>query len=190
MTMEDEKMSGHPINQAIIAQLLFDLRNGQLRRALDMGFSEEDLTLLQDPEMLSVLVNSSVRWSTVSVNAEVMHRLLSRVKDSDKEIQMIDLMLKYGASSKLLAEAFGLDPREVALRKRVKGIDKKQGRWQEITEEQDHLLWREWQAKIQQYQLDKHDALDMAKVCMILSKKHGIQMAMIWQAMEKWIEMP
>ncbi|OTP81487.1 hypothetical protein B6D08_09780 [Gilliamella apicola] len=98
-------MSGHPINQAIIAQLLFDLRNGQLRRALDMGFSEEDLTLLQDPEMLSVLVNSSVRWSTVSVNAEVMHRLLSRVKDSDKEIQMIDLMLKYGASILSLDQA-------------------------------------------------------------------------------------
>lgn len=183
-------MSGHPINQAIIAQLLFDLRNGQLRRALDMGFTEEDLALLQDPEMLSVLINSSVRWSTVSVNSEVMRRLLGRVKDSDKEIQMIDLMLKYGASSKLLAEAFGLDPREVALRKRVKGIDKKQGRWQEITEEQDHQLWREWQDKIKQYQLDKNDALDMAKVCMILSKKHGIQMAMIWQAMEKWIEMP
>jgi len=126
----------------------------------------------------------------VSINVDVMRRLLGHVKDSDNEIQMIDLMLKYGASSKLLAEAFGLDPREVALRKRIKGIDKKQGRWQEITEEQDHALWHEWQDKIKQYQLDKHDALDMAKVCMILSKKHGIQMAMIWQAMEKWIEMP
>lgn len=103
-----------------------------------------------------------MRWSTVSINAEVMHRLLSRVKDSDKEIQMIDLILKYGASSKSLSEAFELAPREVALRK--------------------------WQDKIKQYQLDKHDELDMAKVCMILSKKHGIQMAMIWKTMEKWIE--
>lgn len=68
-----------------------------------------------------------MRWSTVSVNSEVMRRLLGRVKDSDKEIQMIDLMLKYGTSSKLLAEAFGLDPGEVALRKQVKGTDKKQG---------------------------------------------------------------
>lgn len=34
-------MSGHPINQAIIAQLLFDLRNGQLRRALDMGLPKK-----------------------------------------------------------------------------------------------------------------------------------------------------
>lgn len=129
-----------------------------------------------------------MRWSTVSINAEVMHRLLSRVKDSDKEIQMIDLILKYGASSKSLSEAFELAPREVALRKWIKGIDKKQGRWQEITEEQEHLLWRKWQDKIKQYQLDKHDELDMAKVCMILSKKHGIQMAMIWKTMEKWIE--
>lgn len=38
--MEDEKYVWSS-NQAIIIQLLFDLRNGQLRRALDMGFTEE-----------------------------------------------------------------------------------------------------------------------------------------------------
>lgn len=29
----------HPLNQAVVAQALHDLRNGQLRRCLSMGFS-------------------------------------------------------------------------------------------------------------------------------------------------------
>jgi hypothetical protein len=31
----------HPLNQAVIAQALHDLRNGQLRRCKAMGFGEE-----------------------------------------------------------------------------------------------------------------------------------------------------
>lgn len=177
----------HPINQAVISQVLFDLRNGQLRRSLEMGFSEEDIRLLKDPEMVSVLLNTPVRWSTVKVDSEVMRRLLLRVRDSDKEIAIIDWMLKLGASSKMISDVFGLDQREVAFRKRVLDIDKKQGRWQEITDQQNHQLWREWKAKIEQYQLDMQNLMDMAKICIILAKTHEIPMAMIWQAMEKWI---
>lgn len=33
----------HPLNQAVIAQALYDLRNGQLRRCKAMGFSEAEL---------------------------------------------------------------------------------------------------------------------------------------------------
>lgn len=180
-------MSRHPLNQAVIAQVLFDLKNGQLRRSLDLGFDEEDIRQLKDPEWVSMLLNTSVRWSTVIVHSDVLKRLKNRTQDSEKEIAMIDTMLRLGASSKMIADVFGLNQREVAFRKRVLDIEKKQGRWQEITEEQDHQLWREWKKKIEQYQLNQHDLMDMAKVCMILAKTHEIPMAMIWQAMEKWI---
>lgn len=180
-------MSRQPLNQAIIAQVLFDLRNGQLRRSLEMGFTEEDIRLLKDPELVSVLLNTPVRWSTVKVDCDVMRRLLNRVQDSDKEIAIIDLMLNLGASSKMIADVFGLDQREIAFRKRVLNIEKKQGRWSEVSDEQNHHLWREWKTKIEQYQLDIHDPMDMAKVSMILAQKHDIEMAKIWQAMQDWI---
>src|SRR3989344_3041169 len=41
----------HPLNQAVIAQALHDLRNGQLRRCLGMGFGEEELDGLKHPEL-------------------------------------------------------------------------------------------------------------------------------------------
>src|SRR3989344_5271256 len=43
----------HPLNQAVIAQALHDLRNGQLRRCLGMGFGEEELDALNSPELVS-----------------------------------------------------------------------------------------------------------------------------------------
>ena len=37
----------HPLNQAVIAQALYDLRNGQLRRCKAMGFGEAELDALK-----------------------------------------------------------------------------------------------------------------------------------------------
>ena len=79
-------MSRHPLNQAVIAQVLFDLKNGQLRRSLDLGFDEEDIRQLKDPEWVSMLLNTSVRWSTVIVHSDVLKRLKNRTRDSEKEI--------------------------------------------------------------------------------------------------------
>ncbi len=50
----------HPLNQAVIAQALHDLRNGQLRRAKSMGFEDADLDALKHPAMASVLANARV----------------------------------------------------------------------------------------------------------------------------------
>lgn len=180
-------MSGHPLNHYVISQVLFDLRNGQLKSSIELGFSEEDIRLLKDPKKMSVLLNTSVRWVNAKVDPNVIHRLWNRIEDHDKEIYIIDEMLKLGASSKLISDVFGLDQREVAFRKRVLDIEKKQGRWPEITEEQSHQLWHEWKTKIDQYHLDIHNLMDMAKVCMVLARKHDIPMAMIWQAIEQWI---
>ena len=50
----------NPLNQAVIAQALYDLRNGQLRRCKAMGFGEEDLDALKHPALITVLANASV----------------------------------------------------------------------------------------------------------------------------------
>lgn len=180
-------MSRQLLNQAVISQLLSDLRNGQLRSSLDMGFTEDDIRLLQDPEVVSLLSNTSVKWAAVKVIPEVMHGLLNRVNDLEKETLILDEMIRRGASSKMISDIFGLNPRDVAFRKKVLQIDMKQGRWKELEEETNHKIWHEWQAKIEQYQLDISNAMDMAKVCMILAKDYQVPMAMIWPSIEKWI---
>ena len=82
----------NPLNQAVIAQALYDLRNGQLRRCKAMGFSETELDALKHPAMVSVLANANVSWCSVSVNREVLRRLLSQAQDVEKEIATVDRM--------------------------------------------------------------------------------------------------
>ena len=74
----------HPLNQAVIAQALHDLRNGQLRRCKAMGFGDDDLDALKHPGLISVLVNASVSWCSVSINREVLRRLLVQALDVEK----------------------------------------------------------------------------------------------------------
>lgn len=181
-------MSSQPVNQAILSQFLGDQRNGQFRRSQEVGFTEKHIRLLQDKKRVELLESTPVRWTVVRVDPNILDRLLECADKAEKEIAILDAMLKLGASSQMIADIFGYNQRDIAFRKRVLEIDKKQGRWQEVTEEQNHELWHKWKAKIAQYQLDIENLTDMAKVCMILAKNSGIPMAMIWSAMRKWME--
>lgn len=57
--------TAHPLNQAVIAQALYDLRNGQLRRCKLMGFGEAELDALKHPALISVLANANVSWCSI-----------------------------------------------------------------------------------------------------------------------------
>ena len=87
-----------PLNQAMIAQVLQDLRNGQLRRCLAMGFTEQQLAALKRPELLSVLANAQVNWCTVKVNDTVVQRILTQAIALQDEVTTIDRLLRAGAS--------------------------------------------------------------------------------------------
>lgn len=114
----------HPLNQAVIAQALYDLRNGQLRRCKLMGFGEEELDALKHPALISVLANANVSWCSVTVNREVLRRLLKQAQDVEKEIATVDRMLRLGASTEMVSRFYGLTHQEVALRREVLGLPK------------------------------------------------------------------
>src|SRR3546814_14190493 len=118
----------NPLNQAVLAQALYDLRNGQLRRCKAMGFGEEELDALKHPALISVLANANVSWCSVSVNREVLRRLLKQAQDVEKEIATVDRMLRLGASTEMVSRFYGLTHQEVALRREVFGLPKRKGR--------------------------------------------------------------
>ena len=138
----------HPLNQAVIAQALHDLRNGQLRRCKAMGFGEEELDALKHPELVSMLVNATVSWCSVSVNREVLKRLLSQVHDVEREIATVDRMLRLGASTEMVSKFYGLTHQEVALRRDILGLPKRKGRHPVLNEAQDVALWERWKAGV------------------------------------------
>lgn len=178
----------HPLNQAVIAQALHDLRNGQLRRCKAMGFGEVELDALKHPALVSVLVNASVSWCCVSVNREVLKRLLTQVNDVEREIATVDRMLRLGASTEMVSRYYGLTHQEVALRRDILGLPKRKGRHPVLDEQQDAALWERWKAGVVERGIALEDDTAMLSLSMDLAETMTLPMSVIWAAIRNWID--
>lgn len=178
----------HPLNLAVIAQALGDLRSGQWRRCEAMGFSAGDLEALKHPSAVGALINAQVPWCSVSVNSKVLQRLIAQARDVEREIQTIDRMLRLGASTEMVSEFYGLTHPEVALRRQVLSLPDRKGRWPELTEAQDTALWERWHAERQSRGIGVEDETAMLALGADLAEEQTLPLALVWSAIRKWIE--
>ncbi|MFK4136638.1 coproporphyrinogen III oxidase [Pseudomonas luteola] len=187
----------HPLNQAIINQVLHDIRNGQTRKVMAMGFHEQDLLALKEAQLVSLLVNSKVPWVSVTVNQDVLRRIMGQAARDEQQERMIDRALRLGASSALMEQLFGLTHKEVALRRSVLGIPSKKGRWPAITEAQEHDLWDRWNTLQKQYKVDYRDNIAVLDLVMLLVEEQasgipglddGPPLTAIWSTVQSWID--
>lgn len=178
----------HPLNQAVIAQALHDLRNGQLRRAKSMGFEDEDLDALKHPAMASLLANAVVSWCSVTVNRDVLRRLLDQMDNVTKEIQVIDRLLRLGASTEIISHFYGLTHQEIAVRRSVIGLPKRKGRHPVLTEEQDSELWNQWSESVKVRGVALTDETAMLGVAADLAESMNLPISVIWSAIGRWID--
>jgi len=178
----------HPLNQAVIAQALHDLRNGQLRRCKAMGFGEQELEALKHPALVSVLVNATVSWCSVKVNRDVLQRLLSQVRDVEKEIATVDRMLRLGASTEMVSKFYGLTHQEVALRRDILGLPKRKGRHPVLSEAQENALWARWKPAARERGIALEDDAAMLELTLDLAEEQDLPASVIWAVIRSWID--
>ena len=178
----------HPLNQAVIAQAMHDLRNGQLRRCQAMGFGERELDALKHPALVSVLINATVSWCSVKVNREVLQRLLRQVDDVEKEIATVDRMLRLGASTDMVSKFYGLTHQEVALRRDILGLPKRKGRHPVLSEEQDTELWKCWKPMVEQRGIALNDDMAMLSLTLDLAADLTLPASVVWATVQSWID--
>lgn len=178
----------HPLNQAVVAQALHDLRNGQLRRCLSMGFSERELDVLKQPALVSLLANAQVPWCSVKVNTDVLWRLVSQLNDIEQEIATVDRMLRVGASTEMVSTFYGLTHQEVALRRDIIGLPKRKGRHPVLNEEQETSLWKRWKSALDERGIALDDDSAMLTLAMDLAEALSLPMSVIWAAIRSWID--
>lgn len=178
----------HPLNQAVIAQALHDLRNGQLRHCQAMGFSAKTLEALKHPAKVSVLANAKVAWCSVKINGDVVQRLLDQMGDVEKEIAAIDRMLRLGASTDMISEFHGLTHQEVALRRQMLNLPQRKGRWPVLSETEDSALWQHWQSRVKSAGVDLRDDLAMLSIGMDLAEEQALPLSVVWNAIRSWID--
>lgn len=178
----------HPLNLAVALQVLNNMRNGQLRSCLAMGFAEQDLKDLIEPQCMSVLVNAPVPWFRVVVDSLVVQRLLAQARDTEED-QLIMCALQNGASSPLIHDLFGLSAKEVALRRHMLGLPNRKGRWPAVNQEQERSLWDRWTSLTRETPIDPRDSRALLKVAIKMSQSvPPLNLTMVWNTLQSWIE--
>jgi hypothetical protein len=176
------------LNHALIAQVLHDLHNGQIRRIRAMGFDEAVLEALKHPAIASMLANSTVSWCSVTINHDAMRCLLQRVSEIDHETDEIDRLLRLGATTEILGEFYGLTNQEVALRRTVIGLPKRKGRHRMLSDEESTELWRRCRATVRQEQIDPQDKRAILRMAADMAEQMALPLAVIWNALRSWIK--
>ncbi|CAB5670061.1 Protein of uncharacterised function (DUF2857) [Delftia tsuruhatensis] len=179
--------SPHPLNQAVIAQALHDLRNGQIRRCKAMGFGDAELEALKHPALTSVLANAMVSWCSISINVDVFKRLLNQAREGEREIAAVDRMLKLGASTEMVGQFYGLTHQEVALRRDILGLPKRRGRHPVLDEQQDTLLWQRLKARSEEQTVSLDDDMVALEIAMDLAEDMALPLSVVWAAVKSWV---
>lgn len=180
--------SPHPLNHAVLAQALHDLRNGQLRRCQAMGFSASALEALKQPALVSVLANAKVAWCSVRINGDVLKRLLDQGRGVAEEIATIDRMLRLGASTEMVSEFHGLTHQEIALRRTMLNLPQRKGRRPVLSEAEDNRLWTCWHTQVALRGTDVKDDAAMLEIAMDLAADQSLSLSVVWSAIRHWIK--
>ncbi|CRM57364.1 DUF2857 domain-containing protein [Pseudomonas sp. 25 R 14] len=180
-------VSFNVLNQAMLAQVLHELRLGNPLRCKALGLSEDDIYLLQSlaPTTLSRLTHASVSWVDVKIDSPVLHRLIEQAERDEQNERLINRALKLGASSAIMSQWFGLAHSETALRRRLLKIETRKGRPQQLSEAQEHALWQRWcQLRTQDSSEDQLDAM------MMLAEEQQISLTSVWQQIDHYSTEP
>lgn len=92
------------LNQAMLTQVLHELRQGNWQRCKALGLGEDDLNLLQSlpPTTLSRLAHASVSWVEIRIDSLVLRRLIEQADRDEQNERLINRALKLGASSTIM----------------------------------------------------------------------------------------
>jgi hypothetical protein len=176
-------LSFNVLNQAMLTQVLHELRLGNPQRCKALGLDEDDINLLQSlpPTTLSRLAHATVPWVEIKIDSAVLHRLIAQAERDEQNERLINRALKLGASSAIMYQYFGLAHSETALRRRLLKIDIRKGRPPHLDEAQEHALWQRWcQLRVHDGEADRLDAM------MVLAEEQQISLTIVWQQIEQY----
>ncbi|UDJ86365.1 DUF2857 domain-containing protein [Erwinia amylovora] len=180
-------MSLHNLSQAtttILSSLLMDVKNGNIRRCESLGMSVEEIRALSQLSLdeLHYLSQSHVSVLDVTINHENFWLMLNQARIEQKRMLMIDRALELGGSMELMEKYFGMSPSEVSARRRLMGIETRQGRTQSLSEPQDTSLWPEWKTA----GLSSPDSHQALEVMMLAAEQYSLSLTAVWTRVCQW----
>jgi hypothetical protein len=124
----------------------------------------------------------------VTVNRDVLQRLLRQVDDVAREIAAVDRMLRLGASTEMVSKFYGLTHQEVALRRDVLGLPKRKGRYPVLNEAEDTALWERFKPAVDERRIALDDDRTMLDLTLDLAEALALPASVIWATVRSWID--
>ena len=174
------------VNQAVLTHIVQALKEGQIRYCESLGFSPQELyelTRLTADDIL-FLSNSAVQFIAISIDHDMLGRMLARMEQERLFQQRLEEALTLGASIEFINHYFGLSTPEVCARRRLIGLFVRQGRNNAPDEQAETLVWNEWQ-KTGVKKLDSSEALT---AMMAMAREHDLSLTVIWNLLRQWTQ--
>ncbi|KMW72127.1 hypothetical protein TI10_16290 [Photorhabdus luminescens subsp. luminescens] len=173
------------VTNALLTQLVMELKSGYLRRCESLGLMDEEMRMLHSltVEDLHYLMNSPVSVLTLRIHHENFALMLQQARREQKRLQRLDQALMLGGSIELMQHYFGLTSVEVSSRRRMLGIEARQGRCLMLADKESAEVWRLWKTHVTD--LDSADGLD---VMMQAAEQLAVSLTAVWNAVRGWIE--
>ncbi|MDJ4288750.1 DUF2857 domain-containing protein [Salmonella enterica] len=150
------------LNYVLLTAVLYTLKEGHLRYAYSLGFTVDEMQRLihLSPNDLFFLSRTSSPFLSIQINHNNLRYILDRAKQEENHQQLIDRAIKIGASHEILNEYFGLNSRDVAVRRLLLGVTIPSGRKFIPDEKTDAEIWLKWK-KYRPINLESLSALDI-----------------------------
>ncbi|MBP2170749.1 hypothetical protein J2125_003941 [Erwinia toletana] len=172
------------INQAVLTQVLQELKEGNVRYCESMGFDQYELAHLSSLSVEEVLYlsNSAAHFLKISVNHDVLRQMLVQVHQTQQQQKLVDQSLALGASIALLHHYFGMSTVEVSARRRLLGICVRAGRNENPDEAAEHQVWHRWQ----EIKPDKLDSLEGLQAMLCVAEELSLSLTVVWNLVQQW----
>jgi hypothetical protein len=172
------------INQAILSHVMHELKEGNVRYCEALGFEREELSELNTLNFDEIihLGNAATHFLKISVNHDVFRKMLAQVRQEQRFQNIINHAMSLGGSIALINHYFGLSTAEISARRRLLGINIRQGRKQIPSEEEEAKAWKRWQ----ELNIDNLDSIEALKAMMQLSEEQSMSLTVVWSLIKQW----
>jgi len=183
-----------PMNQALLDEILHQMRHGQVSRCLDLGLDVEVLNQMNQPHAYSILKNSPVRWCRIEVDIEMIKQLLENCERDEREQRLIHRALRLGATNGMIRTFFGLSPSEISLLRQLFDAPGRSGRMAGVDDTDQ--LWYRFNDLMKQHDVEHTDAFAVLDICMLITEElngpleeadNKVTLAFIWNLVQTWI---
>lgn len=179
-------MTSPQLNHALFNQALVLIREGDMRRARALGFSNEELQCLSRMRAgeIESLIHEFPGVARFELDHETFKAALRRIdRDQDRD-GLIDHCIRHGASVQMLGAFFGLTPNDCSARRALLGVPSRQGRLPMPEEAVEHAAWHRWQTISDDP--TSPTAADDIRGMLVLAEEIELPMAVVWTLIKQW----